>query len=573
MRSSGLAKNLADTFGDDIEGMSKDQILEVIHSLQTHQIELELQNVELRKAQDDLASAHERMSYLYDLAPIGYITLDSKNRITEANLTAARFLGVVRGSLIGQSFSDYILPEYQDAYYHHRQSAVAGKSLQVCELRLQKCDGKSFWVAMEFGSVNSDDEETMEMRVTIADITDLHRALEEAEVAANEKRSFDLKIQQSQKLESLGVMAGGIAHDFNNILTVILGNLFLMKLYLTTDSDCHRYADEITIATKRAEELTSQMLAYSGKGNLVIVPLDLSSMVEEMAHLLSVSHSKKSHLVYQFEPALPQMEGDATQIRQIIMNLITNASDAIGDLDGTITLKTGSSDLTSSFFQTTTSQEQLPNGSYVFLEVSDTGCGMDAQTLQRMFDPFFTTKFTGRGLGMAAVMGIIGAHRGAIKIDSVIGQGTQIRVVFPALNYSVDVPTREVEPISQWVGKGSVLVVDDEEANRIVLKHLLVRKGFRVLVAKDGREALDVFQREPAEIVCVLLDLTMPRMDGLETFAELRKMQESVAVILISGYSENRIPGGAERLGFAGFLKKPINSHEMYQSLRSILAH
>ena len=254
------------------------------------------------------------------------------------------------------------------------------------------------------------------------------------------------------------------------------------------------------------------------------------------------------------------------------MNLITNASEAIGDKEGSILIKTGVTEATQEYLATTYANDDLPGGRYVYLEVTDTGRGMNEEAQRRIFEPFFTTKFTGRGLGMAAVLGIVRAHRGAIDIQSEVDHGTAMKVLFAALDEPAAPPAEEEAPREEdWRARGTVLVVDDETQLRDLEELILKRKGFTVLTAEDGRQATDIFREHKDEIVCVLLDLTMPHMGGEETFAGLRSIREDVPVILVSGYSEDELKERVEKLGFAGFLRKPVGRRALLDKVREVL--
>ena len=334
-------------------------------------------------------------------------------------------------------------------------------------------------------------------------------------------------------------------------------------------------------AARRASELARQMLAYSGKGKFILDQVNLAVLAREMAHLLEVSVSKRARLECRLADHLPCFEGDVTQIRQVIMNLITNASDALGDQDGSILLSTGVQNCDRATLDQTIEalrlgrEQPLPEGPYVYLEVQDTGCGMDAATQKRIFDPFFTTKFTGRGLGLAAVLGIVRGHRGAITIDSQPGRGTRFRVFFPAqMAPATAAPRRtgDTAQIHKWRGKGTVLIADDEATIRTVAAKMLTRLGFEVLAAADGQEALDLFRLHAERIVCVLLDLTMPQLDGEQTFHEIRRIDPAIKVILCSGYSEQEAVERFVGEGLGGFLQKPYSLGALETVLKGVVA-
>lgn len=394
----------------------------------------------------------------------------------------------------------------------------------------------------------------------------------ERERAEQDRRKLETKILQTQKMESLGVLAGGIAHDFNNLLTGILGNADLALLDLPPESSARARLRDIETSAIRAAELTKQMLAYSGKGQFVIEPIHLSKLVEEMAHLLKTVISKKAVLRFRFADQLPLILADATQIRQIVMNLLTNASEAIGDKSGVITISTGKMDLDQEYLSRTFFDEGLKEGQYVYLEVSDTGCGMDEETMRRIFDPFFTTKFAGRGLGLAAVLGIVRGHRGAVKVYSHPGEGTTFKILLPADSDAEAYKQRaEQSSRDQWHGDGTVLIIDDEAQVRKVGRMMLERMGFKVVESAGGRDALDYYRDHAGEVRLVLLDMTMPEMSGPEVFRELRRIRPDTRVVLCSGYSEQEATNRFEGKGLAGFLQKPFRTDELRTKVRDAI--
>ncbi len=397
------------------------------------------------------------------------------------------------------------------------------------------------------------------------DITSERRA-EEA------RHKLEAQIQHTQKLESLGVLAGGIAHDFNNILVGILGNADLALLDMSHVSPARETVEEIKKAAIRASELTNQMLAYSGKGRFLIEPIFLNELIVEMGHMLKLTISKKASLKFDFDDNLPPIEADAAQIRQIVMNLITNASDALGDKNGIITITTSLMDIDKEYLETFVADDKLPEGLYVSIEVSDTGCGMDSETLSKIFDPFFTTKFTGRGLGMSAVLGIVRGHKGAIKIYSEPGKGTTFRVLFPA-SKQTEAPKENTsaERLKSPLGQGTVLVVDDEPSVRTVVKRMLEKSGFDVLTANDGREGLERFKEHADEICLVILDMTMPYMNGEEVFREIKKIRKDIRVILSSGFNEQDATNRFAGKGLAGFIQKPFQIGKLLEKIREVM--
>lgn len=386
-----------------------------------------------------------------------------------------------------------------------------------------------------------------------------------------EKKQFERQMQHAQKLETLGVLAGGIAHDFNNLLMVILGNAELAALQLPAASQARESVGQIETAATRAADLCKQMLAYSGKGKFVVKPLDLSGLVKQMAELLEIAVAKKGTLLYELADDLPAVEADSAQLQQVVMNLITNAADALEFGKGQVVVKTRAMVADAELLARCYRDGQAPDGLYVCLEVSDNGRGMDEQTQARIFDPFFTTKFTGRGLGMAAVLGIIRGHRGAIRLTSAPGRGTTIQALFPPSIQAPHAFTKEAPALDSWRGTGTVLVVDDEEMVLQVAKAILESVGFTVKTAENGIEAIDVFRQAQGGIDLVLMDMTMPQMTGEETFTRLRELDPAVRVVMASGYSAHDATTHAISKHLAGFIQKPYRAAELVAKLRGLL--
>jgi PAS domain S-box-containing protein len=392
--------------------------------------------------------------------------------------------------------------------------------------------------------------------------------LTERKTVEQERRTLELQMQQAQKLESLGVLAGGIAHDFNNILMAIMGNADLALMRINKESPAVENLHRIEQAAARAADLAKQMLAYSGKGKFVIENIDLNILLEEMLHMLEVSISKKAVLRLNPHTPLPSVEADATQMRQIIMNLVINASEAIGDKSGVIAITTGCMDCDRNYLNDVWLDENISEGLYVYLEIADTGCGMDKATLAKLFDPFFTTKFTGRGLGMAAVLGIVRGHKGAIKVYSEPKRGTTFKILLPASNRPIEI-FNGASHHDDWKGEGTVLLVDDEETVRGIGSEMLKELGFSVITADDGREGVEAFRNNP-DISFVVLDLTMPHMDGEQCFRELRHIKSDVKVIMSSGYNEQEVTQKFVGKGLAGFIQKPYKLSVLREAIQKI---
>lgn len=525
------------------------------------------------RAEEALRQSEERFRSLYDAVPSGVIVYDSHGVITHANKAATEILRLRLDEMLGQDPKNGLWSAVwedgtvADPLEHPSKITIrTGKPARnvLFGLRVKKKSDLLWLIINTEPLMNPQTGKVKEVLLTFIDITGL-RAAEE------DRRNLEAQVQHAQKLESLGILAGGIAHDFNNLLMGILGNADLALMELSSESSARRYLIDIEETSRRAAELCRQMLAYAGKGRFVVEPLNLSSVVEDMAHLLNISVSKKAVLKFNLATELPALEGDATQVRQVIMNLITNASDALADQSGTITLTTALITCDRNYLKGTYVDENLTEGDYIYLEVADTGCGMPPEVVSRIFDPFYTTKFTGRGLGLAAVLGIVRSHGGSIKVYTEPNVGTSVKVLFPATDKIAVEPARPKRETDGWRGEGTILLADDEDAVRNVANQMLKKIGFKVLTAYDGTDALNAFQRHADDITCVLLDLTMPHMDGEETFRQIRRINKNVPVILTSGYNEQEVVGRFVGREIAGFLQKPFTYTQLFKKLRETL--
>jgi signal transduction histidine kinase/CheY-like chemotaxis protein len=400
----------------------------------------------------------------------------------------------------------------------------------------------------------------------------LQRELVERKRAEQERHRLQGQIQHAQRLESLGVLAGGIAHDFNNLLTGMMGHAGLALEHLAEDSAAAGNVRQVELAAQRAADLTAQMLAYSGRGQFVVEIADLSPIMREMAHLLSTVISKKAILEYQLEDSIPPVEADVSQLRQVVMNLITNASDALGDDEGTILLKTGVIEASDSIVSDIAIQDELEPGRYSYIEVADTGCGMDTELQRKIFDPFFSTKFAGRGLGLAAVMGIVRGHKGAIKVESHLEQGTRFQVLLPVASRPIEPSVSINAPLPPTSsGTGTILVVDDEDYVRLLAQTILEKRGYEVLAAEDGKKGVEIFRERASDINVVLLDLTMPVMNGREAFAEMRRIRPDARIIVSSGYTESDAIQHFAGSVPSAFIQKPYQPNALSQRIAEVI--
>ncbi|MBI5014508.1 MAG: response regulator [Deltaproteobacteria bacterium] len=516
-----------------------------------------------------LQESEEKYRTLADNVDLGIALVGPDHRLRATNAALARWLGRpaedLAGSLCFEALEHRgdVCPDCPGA------AALATRRPAAVDVERERPDGTRAWIRLRaFPLIGADRAAAGYIRV-LEDITPLKHA-------EQERRQLDAKVQHAQKLESLGVLAGGIAHDFNNLLTGMMGNADLALRKLPPDSPARPHLQKIDAASQRAADLTNQMLAYSGKGRFAVEPVNLSSLVEEMVRLLDTVVSKKARLTLHLAPNLPTVSMDATQGRQIVMNLITNASDALGGASGAIRVTTGVTEVDRRYLSGVYVDDDLPEGTYVYLEVGDTGCGMDRETQARVFDPFFSTKATGRGLGLAAVLGIVRGHRGAVKVYSEVGQGTTFKVFFPLAEAHRSDPAApaaagEGDAEALWRGSGTVLVVDDDATARSVAAAMLEERGFSVLTAADGQEGVDVFRTHGGEIEAVVLDMTMPRMNGEEVFREMRRLRPDVRVVLTSGYNEQDAINRFTEHGLAGFIQKPYRSDALLRALHAAL--
>jgi PAS domain S-box-containing protein len=384
------------------------------------------------------------------------------------------------------------------------------------------------------------------------------------------RKQLERLLLQKDKLESLGLLAGGIAHDFNNLLVGIMGNASMALETLGANSPARGMLRDVISASETAASLTRQLLAYAGKGRFVIEPVDLSDLVRKISHLVESSIPKSIQLRLELADGLPCIEADAAQVQQVVMNLVINGAEAIGDKPGTLLITTGVQDVDENYIATALVPGEIAPGQYVDLQVHDTGAGMSRGTMDRIFDPFFTTKLTGRGLGLAAVLGIVSGHKGAIKAYSAPGQGTTFKVLFPATGQHVTkaAPAAAFQPRA---GGETVLVADDEQIVRRAAKTMLERFGYTVVLAENGRECVDLYRVLGDKVKVIILDMTMPVMGGEDTFRELKAINPRVRVILSSGYNEVESIRHFTGKGLAGFIQKPYSALPLAAKVRAAI--
>lgn len=513
-------------------------------------------DVTLRIANEEaLRTSEERFRRIFELIPDPLTISTTDGVLLDCNQAFCKMAKLARESVTGCKISELGI------WLNHSQRETLVQLIRDCgevhdyEANFKGPNGDSRTVLLSASRLQLGSQEMM---LTLArDMT--------------KQRNIEQRMLHTQKLESLGVMAGGIAHDFNNLLTGVLGNSDLALRDLPANSPLEENLNSISAAARRAAELCRQLLAFSGKGRFMVQPLNLEELVQEMSPLIAASMNKKIALQLNFAKNTPAIQADAAQVRQVIMNLIVNASEAIGEKVGCISVRTGLQQVDATYLKGCLGAEDMTPGEFVFLEVTDNGEGMDQRTLQRIFDPFFSTKFMGRGLGLAAVLGIMRGHHGSISVYSEPGRGSRFKLLFPALATSISNLAVDLNDQELWKNSGQILVVDDEETVRSLGKRMLERAGFTVLTAADGQEALKVFASEKDRIRLIILDLTMPILDGEACFHLLQQQDPEVKVILTSGYSEQDVVNQFAGKGLAGFLQKPFTSGDLIQKIREIL--
>jgi PAS domain S-box-containing protein len=515
-----------------------------------------------------LRRSEQRYRALVEMTSDLVAELDAEGRVVFISPSCEEMLGYAPEQLIGTTPFGLLHDDDVEPLAQRFLDRIASRrrSRHGRVFRVRHRDGSWRW--LQGGGVNYEtlDGETHIVAVC-RDVTDHLQA-------AEEQMKLEQRVQQSQRLESLGMLAAGISHDFNNLLTPILGGASLALMDLPSDSPARPRLEKIQRAAHHAATLTHQLLDYAGLGGVDAESVDLSGAVLDMDELLRSAVSKRAELVFELEEAPPPAELDRAQLAQLLLNVVANASDAIEASNrgrGRIVIRSGRVMADRKTLSQMILGDGLPAGTYVFLEVEDDGCGMDADTRSRVFDPFFTTRFTGRGLGLAAGLGIVRKHSGAIAIESAVGQGTRIRLLFPA-RPNVPAPAVAVdEERSGQSVRGMVLVADDDDGARELLTETLERAGMHVLAAGDGIEAVNLFRAHANEIRLVLLDRTMPGASGEETFGAVRTIRPDVPVLLVSGYADEDSPQRRTEADVTGFLQKPFLPEILLERVRGIL--
>ena len=498
-----------------------------------------------KQAEDQHRSTERRLQRILRSLPVAFYDAEFPHPMT------ATWLSENAEGITGYSIQELLtLPDLWDLRLHPEersrfyaaQELTRSEGAAVAEYRWQKKDDSWVWFLDHMERVETKEDGTVRIVGVLTDISE-RKLREESE-------------RESQRLEGVGLLAGGIAHDFNNLLTAMMGNLNLAQMKLPHGSPVQAHLGNLESILERASDLTRQMLAYSGRGKLHVAPVDLNRTVQEMTELLRVSISKQAQLLVKPSPRLPAILADATQIHQVVMNLITNASEAIGDREGTITLSTHLERMTIDQLPPSPPSPPMAPGVYVALEVGDTGSGILPEVIPHIFDPFFTTKATGRGLGMSALLGILRAHQGGVRVVSRPASGTTVTIYFPTQVTS--------EPQVSAPERAQVLVVDDEPMILMNAAELIAGLGLEAVTARNGREALEQIQKNLNGFALVLMDQIMPGVDGRTTARLIHQLDPDLPIIMSSGFSLETSELGE---GITGFLPKPYSLAQLRRIL------
>jgi two-component system, cell cycle sensor histidine kinase and response regulator CckA len=529
-------------------GMLPEDMVDVVHDLQVHQIELKMQNEELRRIQAELEKERDRYSDLYDFSPVGYFTVSENGIIEEANLFGAAMTGIDRRALIGMPFSHLVFRDDQDIFYKHRKALFETETSQACELRLMKRNGDEFFAGLECMVLKNVEGAFRKIRVVISDITG-RKLLEE-------------ELFKAKNLESMGILAGGIAHDFNNILTAIIGNISMAKTQQKVKDEIYDLLDDAEAASLRAQVLTRQLLTFA-KGGAPIKEISSIKDILTEASLFAL-HGLKSVCEFSIAEDLLTSEIDVVQFSQAINNIIINSNQAMPE-GGVIQISANN------FVIAEDRGLPVKPGRYIRISIKDHGIGIPEKHLSKIFDPYFTTKNKGSGLGLAVAYSIIRKHNGHITVESSPGAGTTFHIYLPASGKAIP-KKAEVKPIT---GHGMILVMDDEKMLWDVLRKMLGKLGYEAEFAKDGSDAVEMYKtavESEKPFDAVIMDLTIPDgMGGKDAVKRLLEIDPEAKAVVSSGYSNDPVMANFQAYGFKGILPKPFKSIELGRVLHEVL--
>lgn len=545
---------------EDLKALTPEMVQPLLYELRVHQIELEMQNEELRRAQEELDAARARYFDLYDLAPAGYLTLSETGLILEANLAAARLLGVARSALIKQPLTRFIHRQMQDQYYSHRKLLFETGEPQRCEFQMAKEDGTAFWARLE-ANASQDADGTSTCRVVMSDMTESKRA-------ETERQQLQAQLHEAKKMEAIGLLAGGIAHDFNNILAAVLMQLDMLRLRPDiAPEELRPIIDDFLESAHRGAALTRQLLLFSRQYPMKKSLHDANVMASDLMKLLGRLLGEQVTPTVEVWDGPLWVEVDPNMIEQVITNLCLNARDAMPK-GGRLTVTTAPVTFDA---ETVKRHGKAGPGRFVCLRVSDTGCGMDAAVMERVFEPFFTTKANGKGTGLATVDSIVAAHGGFTEVESRLGKGTTFSVYLPRVAQpGAEVQPREAAP--SLGGNERILVVEDEPMVRRMAVLCLRKFGYRVTEAVDGVEALNIWEQEQGSFDLLFTDMVMPGgLSGLDLCVQLQQKKAGLKAVITSGYSAEMVHDANATAQEITFLRKPFNIQTLAATVRACL--
>ncbi len=514
-----------------------------------------------KKAELALRDSETRLRTIFESAKEGMFLADKKGNYVDVNPAGCEMIGYAKAELLNSNVETLLFPEdFEMAFRLGREIKSSG--IDIPEIRLKRKDESEIWVDMtvtpiKFGAENL--------------LLGIKRDITEKKKAEQEQRKLEARIQQSQKLESLSVLAGGIAHYFNNMLTGVIGNANIALMDLSPASPVRFNIEELEKVAQKAAVLTNQMLAYSGKGRFVVKSVNITELIRKTDHLIGIAVSNRIGVIYNLEDELPYIDADPSQIRQLVVNLMANASEAYDGEAGTIKISTGVKRCDKKYLEGTYYYEAQPEGQYVFLEIADDAAGMDEMVLDKLFDPFFSTRFTGRGLGMAAVLGIVRGHSGAIKVVSKSGEGTDIVVLFPPSDRHTDNKDAKQSSQHNLRGKEVILVVEEEENVAGIVKKTLERYDYSVIISSDTPEGISALRQQPDAVEVILLNVVEPTLFNFSSLKKIREINPHLKIILTSGYSEELTLEFLEEHKVEGFLQKPYQMLNILKEIRRVL--
>ena len=519
-----------------------------------------------RRAEEALRLSETRLRQVIDLVPHQIFAKDESGRFLLANRALSERLGRPVEEILGRRLDElHPHPKEIDPLLELEQGIFEETTEpQAIEHPWTDRDGEEGILRTEvlpFAVSGSSRPAVLGISI---DVTEERKAEEK-------RRRVETRLLEAQRMESLSRLAGGVAHDFNNVLMGILGNASLALMELAPGAHLRRLVEPIEKSAQRAAELSGKLRTYAGGGMLRLEPLDFSALVDETARLLQTSMSARIDLDLDLTDGLPSVDADPSQLQQAISHLITNATEALEGEPGKVSIRTGTWSLEEGETRPVLLGKELDPGRYVVLEVADDGRGMDEAMRSRIFDPFYTTDFASRGLGLAAVLGIVRSHGGTIEVESELGEGSVFRVFLPASQRTPVVSSLPSHDTGWWQGEGTVLVVDDEDTVRKVARRILERAGFETLGACHGREAIEILNEDPERITAVLLDLRMPVMDGAETLPALRFLRPNIPVVVASGYSEHEIADRVSGEASTAVLAKPYRATQLLDAMRQVM--